>query len=562
MLKSIFSVLLALTVLPSIATSQTIDVYIIAGQSNTDGRGDVSDLSDEQIASLQNDTIISYVNPGSERERANPASTPPDLDAGTNGFTALVPGGFSVDGTSARQLTPTFGPELSFGASIAEATGSFNQIAIIKVSRGGTNLRNDWLANPNVNTAVDEPEGFLYRALLERVTTSLAELEADGSTAVVRGFVWHQGESDSSTSNVNAYAGRFVDLVEGVRAEFGADIPFVLGELSRTRPNSEEFNDNLPNVVSSAPGLSFISSEGLTTPATDTTHFDANGQLELGLRFANAFPAVDSEPQPPQPVLFDFRNDGSGVVGAAPGGTDFDPSTTGDTITVGGLTATIIDVTSPEYDTTGDLPVLTGNTLSSAAGDDVVTNVSGQNALGINNPSINNGNFDLIGDGNDSSDLNPGETVTFTFDQAVQFTSIELESVIAQDSFDVLVDGQAVLETMGEDAFLDLGDLAGLTIAAGSEITFAVDGLLETAIGGSATSVRIESFMVQIVVETEPVPPLLGDVNLDGVVDFFDISPFIEILSGAGFQAEADIDQNDEVDFFDISPFITILSGA
>ena len=168
----------------------------------------------------------------------------------------------------------------------------------------------------------------------------------------------------------------------------------------------------------------------------------------------------------------------------------------------------------------------------------------------------------MIGDGNDSSDLNPGETVTFTFDQAVQFTSIELESVIAQDSFDVLVDGQAVLETMGEDAFLDLGDLAGLTIAAGSEITFAVDGLLETAIGGSATSVRIESFMVQIVVETEPVPPLIGDVNLDGVVDFFDISPFIEILSGAGFQAEADIDQNDEVDFFDISPFITILSGA
>ena len=125
MLRSIFYVLLSLAVLPSIALAQqTIDVYIIAGQSNADGRGEVSALSQTQQASLQNSTIISYLNPGSERERAEPESTPPDLDVGTNGFTALVPGGFSVDGTSARQLTPTFGPELSFGASIAQATGS------------------------------------------------------------------------------------------------------------------------------------------------------------------------------------------------------------------------------------------------------------------------------------------------------------------------------------------------------------------------------------------------------------------------------------------------------
>ena len=54
---------------------------------------------------------------------------------------------------------------------------------------------------------------------------------------------------------------------------------------------------------------------------------------------------------------------------------------------------------------------------------------------------------------------------------------------------------------------------------------------------------------------------LLGDVNLDGVVDFFDIGPFINILSANGFQLEADIDQNGIVDFFDISPFIAILSN-
>ena len=57
-------------------------------------------------------------------------------------------------------------------------------------------------------------------------------------------------------------------------------------------------------------------------------------------------------------------------------------------------------------------------------------------------------------------------------------------------------------------------------------------------------------------------PVLLGDVNLDGVVDFLDISPFIALLSNGGFQEEADLDLNGSVDFLDISPFIAALSGA
>ena len=55
--------------------------------------------------------------------------------------------------------------------------------------------------------------------------------------------------------------------------------------------------------------------------------------------------------------------------------------------------------------------------------------------------------------------------------------------------------------------------------------------------------------------------PLLGDVNLDGSVNFLDISPFIVLLSSEGFQNEADMDQNNFVNFLDISPFIEALSG-
>ena len=55
-------------------------------------------------------------------------------------------------------------------------------------------------------------------------------------------------------------------------------------------------------------------------------------------------------------------------------------------------------------------------------------------------------------------------------------------------------------------------------------------------------------------------PVLLGDVSLDGTVDFLDISPFITVLSTGEFQVEADIDESGVVDFLDISPFIGILS--
>ena len=55
---------------------------------------------------------------------------------------------------------------------------------------------------------------------------------------------------------------------------------------------------------------------------------------------------------------------------------------------------------------------------------------------------------------------------------------------------------------------------------------------------------------------------LLGDVSLDGRVDFLDIAPFISVLSQGTFQFEADIDQSGTVDFLDISGFIAILSGS
>lgn len=76
---------------------------------------------------------------------------------------------------------------------------------------------------------------------------------------------------------------------------------------------------------------------------------------------------------------------------------------------------------------------------------------------------------------------------------------------------------------------------------------------------GPLYGMYFDNFEVRGVVDGPTV--LLGDVDLNGVVNFLDISPFIALLSSGMFQAEADTNSSGGVDFLDISPFIAILSG-
>ena len=52
---------------------------------------------------------------------------------------------------------------------------------------------------------------------------------------------------------------------------------------------------------------------------------------------------------------------------------------------------------------------------------------------------------------------------------------------------------------------------------------------------------------------------LIGDVNLDGDVNFLDIGPFIRILSAGDYLFEADVNADGDVNFLDIGPFIRLL---
>lgn len=52
---------------------------------------------------------------------------------------------------------------------------------------------------------------------------------------------------------------------------------------------------------------------------------------------------------------------------------------------------------------------------------------------------------------------------------------------------------------------------------------------------------------------------LLGDVNLDGVVNLLDVQPFVNLLTGSQFQAEADINQDGSVNLLDVALLVDLL---
>lgn len=208
-------------------------------------------------------------------------------------------------------------------------------------------------------------------------------------------------------------------------------------------------------------------------------------------------------------ALFDFRStNGSGIDNADAMGSNFDPSSSGDTITIPSVDgSTTITTTVVNF----IVPTIVDGAISSITNNNASTNISGQDALGINNLNFGNTPYEnATGQGAESSDFNLGESLTLSFDQNIIFTEIELESIQPTDGFEVLIDGVSQLEAIGDDSFIDdLEGLVGLTIPAGTEVTFAATS------GDLATSsFRIETFTVDIVV---PEPSSLALIALSGL---------------------------------------------
>jgi hypothetical protein len=66
----------------------------------------------------------------------------------------------------------------------------------------------------------------------------------------------------------------------------------------------------------------------------------------------------------------------------------------------------------------------------------------------------------------------------------------------------------------------------------------------------------------EIQLTAEPIDELLGDVNMDGVVNGLDVDPFVGLVTSGTYQAEGDMNGDGEVNGLDVDPFVAAVVGG
>jgi hypothetical protein len=204
-------------------STQKTKVFLLAGQSNMDGRGDASKLSEAEMKLLANASQkIHFIYKGTVGE-GNAIQYKGALDF-TNPW-SFVKQKFRIE--------KCFGPELFFGVELVKNYPKQDYL-FIKRSQGGTSLYGAWNPNWSFEKASffneqDKPK--LYQDFIDLVDAELAELHPDSYEIV--GMLWVQGETDSNTSNgsvaANTYHLNLENLINSVRGHYDIpDLPFLI----------------------------------------------------------------------------------------------------------------------------------------------------------------------------------------------------------------------------------------------------------------------------------------------------------------------------------------------
>jgi len=123
-------------------------------------------------------------------------------------------------------------------------------------------------------------------------------------SGVLKGILWHQGESDAGKEATTAvYEEKLHTLIKRFRTELNAaDVPFVAGQMGQfeDRPWSE-LKKRIDAVHQSLPGkvrrTAFAKSDGLTHKG-DKVHFDSASYRELGHRYFAAYQSIVTADRP------------------------------------------------------------------------------------------------------------------------------------------------------------------------------------------------------------------------------------------------------------------------
>lgn len=229
---------------------ENLHLFVLAGQSNMAGRGDVEDVDRQphpRVFSL--DRNGQWI----------PAIDPLHWDKKVAGV----------------------GLGKTFAIDYAEAHPDV-VVGLIPCAHGGSPI-SAWT-----------PGGFHQQTQGHPYDDMLARVKIGCQSGVLKGILWHQGESDANEKSAANYEAKLAGLIDRVRAEVGEpELPFLIGQLGnfpekpwdKSRLQVDAAHQHLAKLISNG---CFVSSLGLMHRG-DQTHFDSASLREFGHRYFHAY---------------------------------------------------------------------------------------------------------------------------------------------------------------------------------------------------------------------------------------------------------------------------------
>ena len=228
----------------------TLDLYLLAGQSNMAGRGQVAPED-----TVRHPRVFAL----SDSMTWRPAYEPIHFD---------------------KPDIVGVGPGFAFGKALATMDTS-RVIGLIPAAVGGSPIETWKPGAVHLQTKT--------RPYDDAVSRTFRVLALHGGT--LRGIIWHQGEANSKSSP-EEYAAALDQLVERFRGDFEiTDLPFVAAPLAPfftdRVPSALAINGVIMNLPDRVPKTAVVRTDDLTSK-DDNVHLDAASARVLGRRYAEA----------------------------------------------------------------------------------------------------------------------------------------------------------------------------------------------------------------------------------------------------------------------------------
>jgi hypothetical protein len=159
--------------------------------------------------------------------------------------------------------------------------------------------------------------------------------------------------------------------------------------------------------------------------------------------------------------------------------------------------------------------------------------------------------------------IQPGESLLGTWDEGTNVNltvrALEVGSRLPLAGASVAVrDANGIIAASG---ITDVDGSQTLNLAAGESYRIELEGT------GYFPQVSDDFLMFAdhawtMLMTTAPPPNLLGDLNLDGVVNGLDVDPFVDVLLNGPFQPEADINDDQVVNGLEFDLFVSAVIGG